>query len=111
MQQSHDRVLSYSQEPFYRVVPLFDIESEPIAAGRFCFLWASTEAVCSATEFHSSSAHPAIKLRNMRPIADAVFMLVHQSAYRFHRRSSLGGVRTLNQSSPQALAAAGSACR
>ena len=27
MQQSHDRVLSYSQEPFYRAVPLFGIES------------------------------------------------------------------------------------
>jgi len=39
-------------------------------------LWASTEAVRSPTRFRYSSAHAAIKVRNMRPRADAGFMPV-----------------------------------
>ena len=49
-----DRVLSYSQELFYRVVPLFGIESEPRPCRSQCFLKPKRRAVSHVLDLRAA---------------------------------------------------------
>jgi hypothetical protein len=82
VQQSRDRVLSYSQEPFYRVVPLFACSSSvtralmPLSSRRLCAVEGATPnhgcdgAVCSP----ATSAPSASRLAAEAPFITKISM-------------------------------------